>query len=85
MIAFRFPDLLIPQNENQRATSIPWICSKSLKPASRPADSLRKNQQVAPVPKLCQNPIRLGCPELPFEREQLPQVIDNRHFRMELM
>jgi hypothetical protein len=37
------------------------------------------------VPKLCQNPIRLGRRELQFEREQLPQVVDNRHFRIELM
>src|SRR5215469_10094804 len=35
------------------------------------------------VPKLCQNPICLGCRELLFEREQLPQVVDNRHFRIE--
>ena len=37
------------------------------------------------VPKLCQNPICLGRRELQFEREQLPQVVDNRHFRIELM
>jgi hypothetical protein len=37
------------------------------------------------VPELCQNPICLGCRELLFEREQLPQVVDNRHFRIELM
>ena len=39
----------------------------------------------APVPKLCQNPIYLKCLELLFEREQVPQVVDIRHFRMELM
>jgi hypothetical protein len=39
----------------------------------------------APVPKLCQNPISLKCFELLFEREQVPQVVDIRHFRMELM
>jgi len=38
-----------------------------------------------PVPELCQNPIRLRCKGLLFEREQLPQVVDNRHFRIELM
>jgi hypothetical protein len=37
------------------------------------------------VPKLCQNPIYLKCLELLFEREQVPQVVDIRHFRMELM
>jgi hypothetical protein len=37
-----------------------------------------------PVPKLCQNPIYLECLELLFEREQVPQVVDNRHFRIEL-
>jgi hypothetical protein len=39
----------------------------------------------APVPKLCQNPIYLKCLELLFEREQVPQVVDIRHFCMELM
>ena len=39
----------------------------------------------APVPELCQNPIHLVCRELLFERKQLPQIVDNRHFRMELM
>ena len=38
-----------------------------------------------PVPELCQNPICLGCRELLFEREQLPQVVDNRHYRIELI
>jgi hypothetical protein len=38
-----------------------------------------------PVPELCQNPIYLQCLELLFEREQVPQVVDIRHFRMELM
>ena len=38
-----------------------------------------------PVPKLCQNPIYLECLELLFEREQVPQVVDIRHFRIELM
>jgi hypothetical protein len=37
----------------------------------------------APVPKLCQNPIHLKRLELLFERKQLPQVVDIRHFRME--
>ena len=37
------------------------------------------------VPELCQNPICLACRELQFEREQLPQVVDIRHFRMEPM
>jgi hypothetical protein len=36
---------------------------------------------------LCQNcvknPFCLGCRELLFEREQLPQSIDNKHFRIE--
>ena len=35
------------------------------------------------VPELCQNPMGLGCRELLFEREQVPQVIEIRHFRME--
>ena len=35
--------------------------------------------------ELGQNPICLWCRELLFEREQLPQVVDNRHFRIELM
>ena len=30
-------------------------------------------------------PHLLGCRELLFEREQLPQVVDNRHFRIELI
>ena len=38
---------------------------------------------------LCQNcaktPSILKCLELLFEREQVPQVVDIRHFRMELM
>jgi hypothetical protein len=38
-----------------------------------------------PVPKLCQNPIHLACRELLFEREQLPQVVDIRHFGIELI
>ena len=46
--------------------------------------SSKGSPQLA-VPKLCQNPIRLGCRELLFEREQLPQVVDNKHFRMERM
>jgi hypothetical protein len=37
------------------------------------------------VPELCQNPNRLGLPELLSEREQLPQVVDNKHFRIELI
>jgi hypothetical protein len=41
--------------------------------------------RTVPVPKLCQNPIYLKCLELLFEREQVPQVVDIRHFRMELM
>ncbi len=35
------------------------------------------------VPELCQNPIYLACRELLFEREQLPQAVDIRHFLME--
>ena len=35
--------------------------------------------------KLCQNPICLGRRKLQFERKQLPQVVDIRHFHMELM
>ena len=38
-----------------------------------------------PVPKLCQNPICLGHGELLFERKQFPQVVDKRHFRVELL
>ena len=37
------------------------------------------------MPELCQNPIHLVCRELLFEREQLPQVVDIRHFGIELM
>ena len=37
------------------------------------------------MPKLCQNPIGLVYRELLFEREQLPQVFDNKHFRIELI
>jgi hypothetical protein len=37
------------------------------------------------LPKLCQNPIHLECRELLFEREQLPQVVDIRHIRIESM
>jgi hypothetical protein len=40
---------------------------------------------IPPVRKLCQNPICLRRWKLLFERKQLPQVVDNRHFRMELM
>ena len=36
-----------------------------------------------PVPELCQNPICFEPPGLLFEREQFPQVIDNKHFRIE--
>jgi len=35
------------------------------------------------VPELCQNPTDLKCLGLLFEREQIPQVVDIRHFRME--
>src|SRR5580692_7150410 len=42
-------------------------------------------QPALPVPKLRQNPIYLGGRELLFEREQLPQVVDNKHFRIELI
>jgi hypothetical protein len=38
-----------------------------------------------PVPELCQNPITLSCTELLVEREQLPQVVDIRHFCIESM
>jgi hypothetical protein len=37
------------------------------------------------VLKLCQNPICLAYRELLFEREQLPQAVDNKHFRIELI
>ena len=37
------------------------------------------------VPKLCQNPITLCHLEFLFEREQLPQVVDIRHIRIESM
>jgi hypothetical protein len=37
------------------------------------------------VPELCQNLICLQCLKLLFERKQLPQVIDNKHFRIELL
>ena len=37
------------------------------------------------MPKLCQNPICLGRGELLFERKQFPQVVDKRHFRVELL
>ena len=40
---------------------------------------------IPPVRKLCQNPICLRRWKLLFERKQLPQVVDNRHFRIELM
>jgi hypothetical protein len=49
------------------------------------ADCLSEGSPHLAVPKLCQNPICLGRRELLFEREQLPQVVDNRHFRIELM
>ncbi len=35
------------------------------------------------VSKLWQNPITLGCLELLVERKHLPQVVDNKHFRIE--
>ena len=38
-----------------------------------------------PVPELCQNPISLLRLGLLFEREEVPQTIDIRHFRMELI
>jgi len=47
--------------------------------------SQRRGSPHSPVPKLCQNSIYLKCLELLFEREQVPQVVDIRHFRMELM
>ena len=37
------------------------------------------------VSELCQNPICLRCQGLLFERKQIPQVVDIRQFRMELM
>jgi hypothetical protein len=35
------------------------------------------------VSKLCQNPITLDRLELLFEREQVPQIVDNGRFRIE--
>ena len=35
------------------------------------------------VPELCQNSIHFESQELPFEREQLPQVVEIRHIGME--
>jgi hypothetical protein len=35
------------------------------------------------VSELCQNPTGLECLGLLFEREQIPQVVDIRHFPME--
>ena len=35
--------------------------------------------------ELCQNPICLAYRELLFEREQPPQAVDNKHFRIELI
>jgi len=37
----------------------------------------------AAVSELCQNPTGLECLGLLFEREQIPQVVDIRHFPME--
>ena len=53
--------------------------------AARPQPHGLESQLGLAVPELCQNPICLACRELQFEREQLPQVVDIRHFRMESM
>jgi hypothetical protein len=37
----------------------------------------------AAVPELCQNSISLDSLGLLVEREQIPQVVDIRHYRME--
>ena len=49
------------------------------------AKTVRQLVEIPPVRKLCQNPICLGRRKLPFERKQLPQVVDIRHFRIELL
>lgn len=54
-------------------------------PTSRKNDSSSLLTAFEPVPKLCQNPIGLVYRELLFEREQLPQVSDNKHFRIALI
>ena len=53
--------------------------------AARPQPHGLESQLGLAVPELCQNPICLACRELQFEREQVPQVVDIRHFRMESM
>ena len=49
------------------------------------AKSVRQIVEIPPVQKLCQNPISVGRRKLRFERKQLPQVVDIRHFRIELL
>jgi hypothetical protein len=55
-----------------------------------PADPLLYTNRSLPATrstcvKTVPKPIYLKCLELLFEREQVPQVVDIRHFRMELM
>jgi hypothetical protein len=62
----------------------PVEISRSRQSAAPPAEISRSATQ-SPVPELCQNPIVLAHRGLLSEREQLPQVVDNRHFRIEQM
>jgi hypothetical protein len=39
----------------------------------------------SPVSELCPNPIYPAQLEMPFERKQLPQIVENRHNRMDTM
>ena len=68
-------------------------CDRNRTPAAVPsaADSYGQQRDFtgilsefgAPVPELCQNPIYFDLGNLLFEREQIPQVVDIRHFSME--
>jgi hypothetical protein len=79
----------LPQDTTVRRRG---VGSASFSAFSAPAPGITVNAVIvfpvtlqSAVPKLCQNPNRLGPEELLFEREQLPQVVDNKHFRIELI
>ena len=67
----------------QVLTGRPVEISRSRDNQQPPKSAGRRPQ--SPVPELCQNPIVLAHRGLLSEREQVPQVVDNRHFRIEQM
>jgi hypothetical protein len=77
---------LCPKATGRRtAISVARVSTVSQNFAERRKQLVLPLCRVRAVPNLCQNPICLECRELLFEREQLSQVIDNKHFRIELI